>query len=116
METCHNYCNIPTNQNVEKRTLMQSHSGRALYSTFKWKIIIKKFQKNSGKNVFFSFNALNRFLKSLPLRNNFLLHSPLGIINVKTNFYKVVSEKFGIQAASEKYSFSSQYSIITLEV
>lgn len=56
---------------------------------------------NSGKNVFFSFKALNRFLKSLPLRNNFLLHSPLGIINVKTNFYEVVSEKFGIQASSK---------------
>lgn len=59
---------------------------------------------DSGKNVL-SFKARNRFLKSLPLRNNFLLHSPERIINVKTNFYEAVSEKFGIQAASKKHSF-----------
>ena len=77
---------------------------------------------DSGKNVH-SFKACNRFLKSLPLRNNFLLHSPERIINVKTNFYEAVSEKFGIQAASKKQSFPltpptppPQYSTITLEV
>lgn len=59
-----------------------------------------------GKMFFFSYNVLNRFLKCFPLRNNFLLHSPLGIINVKTNFYEVVSEKFGVHAASKTYSFS----------
>lgn len=55
---------------------------------------------DSGKNVL-SFKARN----NLPLRNNFLLHSPERIINVKTNFYEAVSEKFGIHAASKKHSF-----------
>lgn len=74
-----------------------------------YKEISEKLSTNindSGKNVFFSYNVLNRFLKCFPLRNNFLLHSPLGIINVKTNFYEVVSEKFGVHAASKTYSFS----------
>ena len=59
---------------------------------------------DSGKNVL-SFKARNRFFKNLPLRNNFLLHSPERIINTKTNFYEAVSEKFGIHAASKKHSF-----------
>lgn len=76
--------------------------------------IIKKFQKlsvninDSGKKFFFpsiSFKELNRFLKSLPLRNNFPLNSPFGINNVRTHFYEVLNGKFRIQGASKKYSF-----------
>lgn len=70
---------------------------------------------DSGKTVD-SFNTLNRFFKSLPLRNNSLLYSSLGIINVKINFYEVVSEKFGNRAASKTYSFPPANSITTSEV
>lgn len=114
METCHHYRNVPANQNAEKRTLMQSHTEKALYSTFKWKNykeiskIVSEHKWLRKKYVFFpsiSFKELNRFLKSLPLRNNFPLNSPFGINNVRMHFYEVLNGKFRIQGASKKYSF-----------
>lgn len=126
METCHHYRNVPANQNAEKRTLMQSHTGKALYSTFKWKnykeiskIVSEHKWLRKKRCCFFSpsisFKELNRFLKSLPLRNNFPLNSPFGINNVRMHFYEVLNGKFRIQVLVRNTHFP-WYSTITVSL